>query len=251
MPTRPSASATSAAVWASIGWTGRKSSSRNEARPSAPSVSAARATSTRPPASMVARRTSVAGRSAALATASSMTPSRAPCRRPPWSTPRRSRCSGSVARSKRRRRSRFRASCDPGPEAAAEPVERLRDVEHLERLGRRGLRELTEGGPADPEPGEAAGQHHHRERDLVGAQTAEAVGEPCDLGRTRARLRDRGRGARELREAHRPIVPAPSPATLRRRRARRPAAGRRSRSRPGSIPNFSFLTLSRSPPSSS
>ena len=79
------AAATSAAVEASIGWTGRSTSSPTASSPARPSVSATAAAWPRSPASMHARRTTAAGTSAALATASAMTPSSAPCRSPPVS----------------------------------------------------------------------------------------------------------------------------------------------------------------------
>ena len=52
LPRVESASETFSAVWASIGWMGRKTSSRIEARPDAPSSVAIRATSPRSPESM-------------------------------------------------------------------------------------------------------------------------------------------------------------------------------------------------------
>ena len=103
---------------ASIGWIGRSSFSRNSASPSLPDVSAAVATAPRSPASISARRTTVAGRSAAFATASAISACNAPWRSSPVRRRARNCCSGSVAREKRLVSSSRRAACEPGPVVA-------------------------------------------------------------------------------------------------------------------------------------
>ena len=119
VPVRASASATSAADWASIGPIGRSTSSLKRPRPSCPSTSAARATTARSPASMCARRTSAAGSPEALATASTITPVSAPCRSSPPRSRVRNRCSGSVAAPSTAASVCRLTAWDPRPSAAA------------------------------------------------------------------------------------------------------------------------------------
>ena len=91
---RSSAASTSAAVPASIGATGRPTSSPIRRRPSTPSASAVPAAAARSPPSIAARRTSADGTAAAWATASVMTPASAPWRRSPRISATRNSCSG-------------------------------------------------------------------------------------------------------------------------------------------------------------
>src|SRR3989449_10306225 len=113
------ASSTSSAAWASIGWTGRNSSTRQRARPGAPSVSAACATAPRSPASIAARRTRSESSVAARATASATSPSSAPWRSSPLMSRSRNSCSPSVARPNSSRSSCAFACVDPFPVVCA------------------------------------------------------------------------------------------------------------------------------------
>src|ERR687898_787515 len=113
--TSAKASATSVAVWANIGWTGRSSVSPTAASPASPSVSAISATAGRSPPSIAARRIVSRGTPAALATASVTSPSNAPWRSSPTSRRRSRSCSGAVAAPSSARSSAARAACEPGP----------------------------------------------------------------------------------------------------------------------------------------
>src|SRR6478609_7220529 len=117
-PSRSIASVTEREVWASMGWTGRPTVSRKEARAPGPSASSVRATGPSDPASMTARRTSSRGAPAASARASTATASSAPWRTSPVSSPRRKCCSCAVAAPSRRVRRSLRAACEPGPPRA-------------------------------------------------------------------------------------------------------------------------------------
>ncbi len=92
-----SASATSVAVEASIGCTGRPTSSRNDDSAASPCCSTAVATGGSAPQSIAARRSAAVGTPAAFAAASATTLSSAPCRRSPPISPTSSRCSSAVA----------------------------------------------------------------------------------------------------------------------------------------------------------
>ena len=113
------AAARSGALDASIGSTGRPTSSPNPASASSPPVSAATATSGVEPASIALRRTTVSGTAAAAATASWSRASRAPCRTAPVTMPRSHACSSSVARPNSSTTAAFRAACEPEPAIAA------------------------------------------------------------------------------------------------------------------------------------
>ena len=107
-----------AALDASIGRTGRPTSSPNARSASLPPVSAAAATAPSEPRSIMARRISATGTEAARATASVMTPSSAPWRSSPESRPKRNRCSSSVARPNSSLTRALRAAADPFPATA-------------------------------------------------------------------------------------------------------------------------------------
>jgi hypothetical protein len=115
---RSNASPIASALWASIGWSGDRTWSRKRDRPAGPSASAAAATGPRSPPTISARRTDEAGTSAARETASTITPSSAPWRISPVRSPRRNRCSDSVARPNSSSTARRRATCEPGPRVA-------------------------------------------------------------------------------------------------------------------------------------
>ena len=114
-PVSARAAATSGAVPASMGCTGRRTSRPISSRPGAPRVSATIAVRPRSPLNMAARRTRARGTDAALATASAITPSSAPWR----SSPRRRRLrnwpSGSVAAANRAPSSAWRWATEPAP----------------------------------------------------------------------------------------------------------------------------------------
>ena len=114
-PTRESASEMLEALAASIGRTGRPTSSPNAASAALPPASAAAATAPSEPRSIIARRTSATGTDAARATASVITPSSAPCRSSPESNPTRKRCSSAVARPNSSPTSALRAAAEPFP----------------------------------------------------------------------------------------------------------------------------------------
>ena len=117
-PAFATAAATSGAEEASIGRTGRPTSSRNRARPSSPSASAASAIATVEPASIAARRTTVSGTSPATASASWTTASSAPWRTSPVTRPRNHCCSSAVARPNNEDTPAARAPAEPGPAIA-------------------------------------------------------------------------------------------------------------------------------------
>ena len=106
------------ALAASIGRTGRPTSSPNARSASLPPASAAAATAPSEPRSIMARRTSAAGTEAARATASVITPSRAPWRSSPDSSPARNCCSARVARPNSSPTRARRAAADPFPATA-------------------------------------------------------------------------------------------------------------------------------------
>ena len=96
-PSFSRASATPVAVWASIGPTGRPTSSVNWSSAGLPPESTSAATAGRFPLNIAARRTSGVRTSAAFATASAIRPMSAPWRSSPPSSRRRNVCSASVA----------------------------------------------------------------------------------------------------------------------------------------------------------
>ena len=121
----PTASTASAAVFAeaaSIGRTGRPTTSPTCSSASTPPAAASRATSAAVPASMAARRTTASGTAYALATAASTTPSRAPWRRLPVIRSTRKRCSSAVARPISAGELGRRDAVEPAPAVAASRV---------------------------------------------------------------------------------------------------------------------------------
>ncbi len=119
LPSSVSASSSDSAGEASMGRSGRPTSSRNASRASAPPASAATAVSGNRPDSMNARRTVSPGTSAAEAIASSITPSSAPCRSSPVSRRRRKSCSASVARPNSAASRSTRRCAEPLPDVVA------------------------------------------------------------------------------------------------------------------------------------
>ena len=183
-PVASSAAATSSAVDASIGWTGRSSSSRTAASASTPSVSARRAVTRRSPLSIAARRTTSSGTSAARAIASVITPSSAPCRSSPRRRRRRKSASGSVARANSASRIVAPGADRTRAGGVADGVDRVRHVVDRERrFGRRRDVEVADRGPTDA--------------DASLRQIADEV--------ARSRRRSlRARGCRATSRAHRP-----------------------------------------------
>ena len=118
-PALASAASRSGALDASIGSTGRPTSSPNPANASSPPVSAATATAVVEPASIAARRTDASGTEAAAATASWTRASRAPCRTAPVTAPRSHVCSSAVARPNSSATALARAAWEPAPAWAA------------------------------------------------------------------------------------------------------------------------------------
>src|SRR5690606_28660391 len=119
LPSCSNASATSAAVCASIGATGERRVSSKRASPSAPSSNAACATAPRRCAYMAARRTSATGTCAAFAIASIITPPSAPCLSSPSKSRKMKSRSPGVARAVRSRRRWIRRCVEPGPRMEA------------------------------------------------------------------------------------------------------------------------------------
>jgi hypothetical protein len=109
------ASGTLAAVDASIGRIGRKSSSRTAFRPSSPSVIATSAVRVRSPESISARRASCPETPAAFATASIISPASAPCLNSPVKRRLTKPASASVARPRSSPRIRLRSAAEPLP----------------------------------------------------------------------------------------------------------------------------------------
>src|SRR6188472_57804 len=117
-PALAMAAATSGALDASIGRTGRPTSRANSPRAASPS-NAALAIGTVPPASMAARRTALSGAPDAAANPSWTRASRAPWRTLPVITPRNQPCSSAVARPRSSFTAAARVACDPGPDSPA------------------------------------------------------------------------------------------------------------------------------------
>ena len=134
-PVCPSASVTSAALAASIGWIGCSTASRTASSASCPSVERERGG-----AAQVAREHRGApddarsGCPAAVATASVITPASAPWRSSPVSSRRTKSTSGSVAREKRSVSSAWRAACEPAPDVPASSV-RIRSTSRISTDG--------------------------------------------------------------------------------------------------------------------
>ena len=180
-----SASATSFAVPASIGCTGRPTSSPTAAARPRP------ASASRGDRRQVARAASAARRTAATGTSGRLgdrvghrRPASAPWRRSPDSSPRSSRCSASVARANSSLSSARRAATEPEPPSAPIARERRRDVGHGQRrLGRR-RRHLAQRRPADADLAlqQLAAQERGPGRDLVRRQRAQRAGDQRDLG---------------------------------------------------------------------
>ena len=113
------AASTVVALEASIGSTGRPTSSTNSASAASPPVSAAVDTATVEPAIMAARRTAARGTPPAAASPSWTSESSAPCRTSPVTMPRSQGCSSAVARANSSAVAVARAACDPEPDSAA------------------------------------------------------------------------------------------------------------------------------------
>ncbi len=113
------AASTVVALDASIGSTGRPTSSTNSASASSPPVSAAVDTATVEPAIIAARRTAARGTPPAAASPSCTSESRAPCRTSPVTIPRSHGCSSAVARPNSSAVAAARVPCDPEPDRAA------------------------------------------------------------------------------------------------------------------------------------
>ena len=118
-PHAPIASATDTAVAASIGSTGRSTSSPTSLRAASPPACARQATTRRSPLSIAARRTDAIGTPTPRATASVTIPSSAPWRRSPSSSRRRNHASVSVARESSAVNRSTRRALEPGPAVTA------------------------------------------------------------------------------------------------------------------------------------
>ena len=156
---------------ASIGWSGRKSSSGTPASPAAPRASAARATAGRSPASITARRTSARGD--ARCRARSPRPRR-PRARPGAARRRASGARNSLlvgawrarrARAARAPRSVCRARAARGPRSRASAASTSAHARRLAvRLGREPVDRLAERGVADADRGPAAARRRATRR---------------------------------------------------------------------------------------
>ena len=109
------AASMSGALEASIGSTGRPTSSPTSARAASPPVKAATAAASVLPDNIALRRTAVNGTSATWATASCTSASRAPCRTSPVTSPRSQACSAPVARANSADTASLRAAWEPAP----------------------------------------------------------------------------------------------------------------------------------------
>ena len=206
---RSSAASRSSPGEASIGCTGRSSSSEIPRSPSAPSASASAATAPRSPRSITARWTSALGRSAAFATASVITPASAPWPMSPSSSAVRNRCSSSVARASSSRTASRRAVCEPAPLSAPTRVNVSSTSRHGQRRLGGGSRRVAQGGPADADLplGQHARQPGDGRRRLGRLEPAQEVGEHRDFAAARRRVADGGRRLDELAQQHPRIVP--------------------------------------------
>ena len=202
-PTDATASSAVFADAASIGRTGRPTTSPTSSSAAAPPRAASDATSAAVPASMAARRTTESGTAYAAATAPRTTPSRAPWRRLPVMRSRRNRCSSAVARPRRPASSALREAADPAPARRREPAEGGVDLGHGERRLGRGARAACRASGSRPR--------------------GVAAGAPRTGARRRRRPR-RGRTARTARPVPR-SWPCASASRRRRWRPRRPRRG--------------------------
>ena len=216
---RSSAASTSAAVPASIGATGRPTSSPIRRRPSTPSASAVSAAAARSPPSIAARRTSATGTAAAWATASVMTPASAPWRRSPRISATRNSCSGARrAAEEALDLLETRRSAIPGPASVARRSRAASTSPTVSAGSSAGAGRLRSA--AQPAPGLALARRAGEERD-AGGRLGRARGRagsrpggrswPCATrfrART-ARRRRAGRAACRGRVASPCRVPAP------------------------------------------
>ena len=151
-PILASASAMLVALAASIGRTGRPTSSPNARSASLPPASAAAATAPSEPRSIMARRTSAAGTEAARATASVITPSSAPWRSSPDSSPARNCCSARVARPNSSPTRARRAAADPFPATAPIAEKAASTSDKLSVGAAAGVNPSCGPGPGGPAP---------------------------------------------------------------------------------------------------
>ena len=211
------AAATSAALEASIGSTGRPTSRPTPASASSPPVMAATTIGTVPPASIAARRTAVSFTPEAAATASCTRASSAPWRTPAGDEPAqpallvggRPREEGAHAGRPRLLRA--------GPGQGGERVERLVDLEGGQgRLVGR-LRKVADTPPADAgaalQDGAADVRRHDRELGRLGLH--QPLGDRRDLGLARPGGGDDARGVDEVAQQHGAIVAEPADTTMR------------------------------------
>ncbi len=203
------AAGTSGALEASIGRTGRPTSSPTSASASAPPVIAATTIGTVPPASIAARRTTVSLTPEAAAIASCTRASSAPWRTLPVRTPRSQRCSSAVARANRRADAGRPRLLRPGPGQGREVVEGLVDVERGQGrlVGRLGQR-------ADPAPADAGAPLEHRAAEvgrhdgqLGDLRLRQPLGDRGDLGLARPGGRDHAGGLDQVAQQHVLILP--------------------------------------------
>ena len=211
------AAATSGADCASIGRTGRPTTSPKAA--SAVSGSSERRAPRPPrarshPASIAARRTASAGTPAASATASSSSASSDPCRSSPVTSPRSIACSCSVAAENRSVASTPRAVDGPGPgQAATSPRTRRRHP------GRSATRLDAGAGRSasdrQPSPVRRCRSSPPRYRDTTatsaGGRPREQRDQQRPLGQPGPRRGDRGGRRGELGEQHPRILAADHP----------------------------------------
>ena len=201
----------SGALEASIGSTGRPTSSP---------ISAQRGLALRRqrchrhpwrPASIAARRTAASGTSAAAAIASWTSASSAPCRTAPVTTPRSQACSASVARPKRSTTAALPGGLGAGAGEGRNRVEVLVHLEDGEARGVGWLRHVADAAPAEPGATlpQRAGEVGRHGLDLLRAARASASASAATLAFRRApsgSRRSRGRG-HDVGEEHTAQLP--------------------------------------------
>ena len=186
------ASATLAAVEASIGRTGRKSSKPTSRSPSSPSPSAISAVRGRSPDSISARRVTSPETPAARATASTISPASAPCLSSP--VKRRRTKSASALRSRGRAARRGSPCARPPTRRRSSPGPRDRAIELVRPSAtaprqRRAL-DACRSSSTRPRPGPAEARPQKPDADgtSLRIEPLQELGEDRDLPRARARV---------------------------------------------------------------
>ena len=194
----------SGAGLASIGCSGRPTSSLKPSRPPTPSVSATAATAPRSPRSISARRSAARGTSAACATASTITPASAPWRSSPLKQPHQEALLAGGRAPEQRRERLAPGALGAGAGQRADPLEARVDLRDGQRrlLGGRRCVAQRRVADADLALAQLAREERHAGLDLAGVQPAQGLGERGDLAQPGGGGGDGLRGLHEAGEQH-------------------------------------------------